>query len=294
MKSEREIINRLSAVGIIGNVLLSVFKFIAGILGNSSAMISDAIHSLSDIGATFIAYIGARIALKHEDHNHPYGHERYECIASAVLGTILLVTGFFIGYEGVMKIVTGDYGTEPEMIALVAAVVSIVTKELMYHYTMHYAKILNSDCFKADAWHHRSDALSSLAALIGIGLAMMGFPIMDPIASIVIALFILKLSIDIIKDSVDKVVDTACDDCVVEDMEKTALMVDGVESVDVLNTRKFGNKIYIDIEISVNGELTVEEGHVVAENVHNTLERQFCSVKHVMVHVNPSRCSDDQ
>ena len=293
MKSERAIINRLSAVGVLGNILLSVFKFIAGILGNSGAMISDAVHSLSDVGATAIAYIGATMALKQEDHNHPYGHERFECIATAVLGSILLITGFFIGYEAVVKIVNGNYGGEPEMIALIAAVVSIVTKELMYHYTMHYAKILNSDCFKADAWHHRSDAISSLAALIGIGLAMSGFPIMDPIASIVISLFILKLSIGIVKDGIEKIVDTACDDATLEEMKKTVYEVEGVDSIDVLNTRKFGNKILVDIEISVDGNLSVEEGHAIAETVNSKLMKEFCSIKHVMVHVNPSEPPDE-
>ncbi len=287
MGDNTSIINRLTAVGVLGNVLLAAFKFVAGFLGNSSAMISDAVHSLSDIVATVIAYIGARIGQKKEDHDHPYGHERFECVASIVLGAILFLTGAFIGIEGINKIISGDYGQAPEAIALVAAVVSIVTKELMYQYTMHYAKIMDSDSFKADAWHHRSDALSSIAALIGIGLAMMGFPIMDPIASIVICLFIIKLAYGIIRDAFDKMVDTACEDCVIEEIREIVADTEGVRGVDCINTRKFGNKIYVDLEICVECDLTVEQGHEIAENVHERVEREIPEVKHVMVHVNP-------
>ena len=294
MVDNTRIINRLTAVGILGNIILAIFKFMAGILGNSSAMMSDAVHSLSDIGATAIAYIGARIGQKETDHNHPYGHERLECVATTIVGAILFITGLLIGIEGINKIISGNYSTQPEAIALVAAVVSIVTKELMYHYTMHYAKIMESDAFKADAWHHRSDALSSIAALIGIGLAMMGFPIMDPIASIVICLFIIKLSLDIIRDAFDKMVDTACDDCVVEEITNVVNDTDGVRCVDCLNTRKFGNKIYVDVEISVECDLTVEQGHEIAENVHLRVEEAFPAVKHVMVHVNPFNIHNEE
>ena len=287
VESSNTIINRVSAVGIIGNILLSAFKFIAGVLGNSSAMISDAVHSISDVVATAFAYVGAKIGRKMTDDSHPYGHERIECIFTMIIGLILLGTGLVIGYEAVMKIVSGDYDTKPELIAIIAAIVSIVVKEAMFHYTMHYAKILESDAFKADAWHHRSDALSSIAALIGIGLAMMGFPIMDPIASIVICLFIAKLAIGILIDSVNKTVDTPCD-CDTEECMRDAVMeIDGVKSIDVFNSRRFGNRIYVDIEISVDSEISVEEGHRIAETVHDTLETKFPAVKHVMVHVNP-------
>ncbi len=295
MESSNTIINRLSAVGIIGNILLSVFKFVAGIVGNSSAMVSDAVHSTSDIVATVVAYFGAKLGRMKTDDSHPYGHERIECIFTLFLGLILLGTGLFIGYEAVVKIISGTYGEEPEMIAIVAAVVSIITKELMFHYTMHYAKILRSDSFKADAWHHRSDALSSIAALIGIALAMSGFPIMDPVASIIICLFIIRLSIGILLDSINKTVDRSCDEDTVCRMKDTVMGVDGVRSVDLINTRLFGNRIYVDLEISVDCSMSVEDGHRIAEDVHLTLEREYPDVKHVMVHVNPyhpSDCSD--
>ena len=295
MKDSNTIINCLSAVGIIGNVLLSIFKFVAGILGNSTAMVSDAIHSLSDVVATVFAYFGAKIGRKMTDESHPYGHERIECVFTMAIGLILLGTGLFIGYRAVTDIVSGSYeDVTPETIAIVAAIVSIIVKELMFHYTMHYAKILQCDAFKADAWHHRSDALTSVAALIGIGLAMMGFPIMDPIASIVICLFIAKMAIEIILDSINKTVDTPCDCQTAECMKETVEHIEGVRSVDVLNTRMFGNRIYVDLEISVDSEMTVDRGHEIAENVHLTLEKEYPAVKHVMVHVNPFHEQDKE
>ena len=292
MDSSNSIINRVSAVGILGNIILSAFKFVAGILGNSSAMISDAVHSTSDIVATVVAYFGAKFGRMKTDESHPYGHERIECIFTLFLGLILLATGLLIGYEAIVKITTESYGEEPEMIAIIAAVVSIVVKELMFHYTMHYAKVLRSDAFKADAWHHRSDALSSIAALIGIALAMSGYPIMDPIASIIICLFIIKLSVGILLDSINKTVDRSCDGETVDCMKETLASVEGVRTVDLINTRLFGNRIYVDVEISVDGDISVEEGHRIAEDAHLTLEERFPEVKHVMVHVNPYHAED--
>ena len=197
--NENSIIRRISLVGIVGNVALSAFKLFAGIAGNSGAMVSDAVHSLSDVFATFIAFLGVRLSKKAADKEHPYGHERFECVASLLLGIILLITGLGIGKTGLEKIFAGSYETLaiPSMIALVAAITSIISKEAMYWYTRHYAKVLNSPAFMADAWHHRSDAFSSIGSLIGIAGAMLGFPVMDSVASVVICLFILKVSYDI-------------------------------------------------------------------------------------------------
>ena len=177
--NETKIINRLSTVGIAGNIALVVFKLYAGIAGHSGAMVSDAVHSLSDVFATLVAYIGVRISKKAPDQDHPYGHDRLECVASMILGMILLATGFGIGLNGVKQIAAGHYEqlAVPSAIALAAAVVSIVSKEVMFWYTRYYAKKLNSSAFMADAWHHRSDALSSVGSLIGIGGAMLGLSV---------------------------------------------------------------------------------------------------------------------
>ena len=193
--NEQKAIKKVSAVGIFGNVLLTAFKLIAGILGHSAAMVSDAVHSLSDVFATFVAYIGVRMSKREEDAEHPYGHERLECVASLILGLVLAGTGIGIGYAGFRKLFfEKDIIEIPSMLPLVAAIVSIVVKEAMFRYTMYYAKKLDSAAFKADAWHHRSDAISSIGSFVGIGMAILGFPIMDPIASLVICALILKVA----------------------------------------------------------------------------------------------------
>ncbi|MGN0673921.1 MAG: cation diffusion facilitator family transporter [Anaerovoracaceae bacterium] len=284
---ESRVVMKLGVVGIVGNVALSSFKLAAGIVGNSGAMVSDAVHSMSDVFATMIAWFGVHQSKKDADIEHPYGHERVECVASLILGLILIATGIGIGFSGIMKIIEGDYAT-PGRIALLAAVVSIITKEAMFWYTMHYAKLLNSDAFKADAWHHRSDALSSIGSLVGIGGALLGFPVMDPIASVVICIFILKVAYDIIKDAFAKMLDTACSEEFEAELREFIASHEGVEAVDLLQTRLFGSKIYVDIEIAVDGEMKVRQAHDIAEKVHDGIEETYKDVKHVMVHVNPA------
>ena len=288
--NENAIIKQISLVGIIGNIILCAFKMFAGIVGKSGAMVSDAVHSLSDVFATFIAFLGVKMSKRGADKAHPYGHERMECIASMILGLILLVTGVGIGKVGLQNILSGNYETlsVPGTIALAAAIVSIVVKEAMYWYTRHYARILNSAAFMADAWHHRSDAFSSVGSLIGIGGAMRGFPVLDAVASVVICLFILKVASDILLDAVKKMLDTSCGDAFETELEKYILEQKDVVRVDLLHTRMFGNKVYIDLEISVDGNKTFREAHAVAESVHANVEKKFPNTKHIMIHVNPT------
>lgn len=289
MTDNNKIFNQISMVGIFGNILLTAFKLFAGIVSNSGAMISDAIHSMSDVFATFIAWLGVRFSAKEADAAHPYGHERMECVASLVLGTILLITGIGIGLSGIEKIAAGNYEelAAPGILALIAALVSIFTKEAMYWYTKHYAEILNSAAFMADAWHHRSDALSSIGSLLGIGGAILGYPVLDPIASVVICVFILKVSYDILKDALDKMLDTSCPPEYEQKLEDFILSCQGVERLDVLHTRMFGNMIYIDAEIAVDGDLSLRDAHAIAEQIHDGVERYFENIKHIMIHVNP-------
>ena len=288
-QNPQTIVNRVTSIGIIGNVILSLFKFLAGIFGHSSAMVSDAIHSLSDVLATFIAWLGIRLSMQAPDREHPYGHERLECVASLLLGAILFGTGLMIGLSGLKTILAGHYDElqSPGSVALIAAVVSIATKEGMFWYTRHYAKVLNSAAFMADAWHHRSDALSSIGSLIGIGGAMLGFPILDPLASVAIAVCIIKVAYDILKDAVSKMLDTACSSEYEKKLADFISTQDGVDRLDVLHTRMFGNKIYIDAEISVDGDKSLTDAHEIAEGVHNQVEKHFDNIKHIMIHVNP-------
>lgn len=288
--NEDAVIRQLSLVGIVGNIALSAFKLFAGVYGRSGAMVSDAVHSLSDVFATFIAFLGVKLSKRKADKQHPYGHERQECVASLVLGLILAATGVGIGKVGVENILSGGYDAlaVPGAVALAAAVVSIVTKEAMYWYTRYYARALNSAAFMADAWHHRSDAFSSVGALIGIAGARLGFPVLDSAASVVICLFILKVAYDILKDALAKMLDTSCD----EDFEKRlSAYIAGQEDVrciDTLHSRMFGNKVYVDLEIQVDGTKPLKEAHEVAERIHNKVEQAFPDVKHIMIHLNPA------
>lgn len=281
--------NRVTSVSIIGNLLLSAFKLIAGLLANSGAMISDAVHSASDVFSSIVVIIGIHVSSKESDKEHPYGHERLECVAAIILAVILFITGISIGISAVKTIASGNYAdlAIPGILALVAAVISIATKEAMFWYTKINATRIDSAALMADAWHHRSDALSSVGALVGIACARLGFPICDSIASLVICVFIVKASYDIFHDAVDKMVDHSCDegdeqllrDCICEE--------EGVLRIDDLRTREFGNKIYVDVEIAADGDRPLKETHAIAERVHDHIEKNFPKVKHVMVHVNP-------
>lgn len=286
----QKIANKVSVIAIIANVILSLFKLIAGVVAHSSAMISDAVHSASDVFSTIVVIIGISFASKESDKEHPYGHERLECVAAMILAMVLFVTGFGIGISALKGIITGEYNTMmvPGSLALVAAIVSIVTKEALYWYTRFYAKKIDSSALMADAWHHRSDALSSIGALIGIGGAMMGFPIMDLLASFVIFLFIIKAAYDIFKDAIDKMVDHACDEEFEQSIYDFVIKNEEVICIDLLQTRMFGNKIYVDIEIALDGAYTLQKAHDIADNIHSDIENNFPKVKHIMVHVNPA------
>lgn len=281
---------KISTVSIVVNVLLSLFKLLAGVIAHSGAMISDAIHSASDVFSTIIVMVGIHLAGRKSDKEHPYGHERMECVAAIVLATVLAVTGLGIGWSAIQSIAKESTGVVvvPGVLALVAATVSILTKEGMYWYTRFHAKRIDSSALMADAWHHRSDALSSIGALVGIAASRMGYPLMDPLASLVICVFIEKAALDIFKDSINKMVDKACDEDTEQAIRECASKQEGVVRVDMLKTRVFGNKIYVDIEIGADGNETLREAHAVAEEVHNRIENEFPKVKHIMVHVNPA------
>ena len=279
---------RVSAVSIALNAALSLLKLLAGLLAHSGAMISDAVHSASDVLSSVIVIIGVKLSVRAPDREHPYGHERFECVAAIVLSVVLAVTGLLIGYKAAGSLDPASAAQPvPGRLALVAAAVSIAVKEGMYWYTRFYGKRLNSTSLMANAWHHRSDALSSVGALIGIAGARLGYPVMEPLASLVICVFILKAAYDIFRDAMGKMVDRACDaeterrlfDCVSEQPE--------VLGIDRLQTREFGSRVYVDLEIRLDGSLSLYEAHGIAEQVHDRIEREFPSVKHIMVHVNP-------
>lgn len=280
----------VSLLSIFGNVILALLKLFAGISAHSGAMISDAVHSFSDVFSSIIVIAGNRIAAKKPDRNHPYGHERFESVATMILGVVLAVTGILIGRTAILSILSGQYQhmETPGVLALVIAGISIVSKEAMYWYTRAYAKKIDSDILMADAWHHHSDALSSVGALIGIAGARMGYPILEQIASLAICLFILKAAVDIFHSAIDQMVDRACDPALENEIISCVEAVNGVLGIDLIHTRKFGGRIYVDIEIRMDKNSSLLEAHDTAEEVHSLVEQNFRKVKHVMVHVNPS------
>ena len=278
-----------SLIGIAVNMILTVVKLAAGILGASSAMISDAVHSASDVFSTIIVIIGVKAASMEADQNHPYGHERMECVASVLLAFMLALVGAGIGMGGLDKIIHGNYNNIeiPGLLPLSVAVLSIVVKEWMFWYTRGVAKKVNSGALMADAWHHRSDALSSIGAFVGILFARMGYPIMDSVASVLISICILKAAYDIFKDGLDKMVDRSCPVETEAAMLDAIMSVPGVKGIDLLKTRLFGAKIYVDIEILADGSLTLLDAHEIAVQVSKKIETEFPECKHCMIHMNP-------
>ncbi len=292
--NSEQIAMRVSWHSLLVNAALSVMKLAAGLIGRSGAMVSDAVHSASDVFSTVIVMIGVKIANKESDADHQYGHERFECVAAILLSVALFLTGGGIGLEGIRSIAGGNYQglSIPGQLALAAAVVSILVKEAMYWYTRSAAKKIQSGVLMADAWHHRSDALSSVGSFIGILGARLGFPIMDPLASIVICLFVMKAAFDIFMDAINKMTDRACDEQLVGEMREVICQEAGVLGIDEIKTRLFADKIYVDIEIRADGEATLNETHATAQRVHDLLESKFPQIKHCMVHVNPENTKE--
>ncbi len=292
----QKIANRVVIVTIACNIFLTLYKIITGILAHSGAMISDGVHSASDVISSLIVMLGIRFASKEADKEHPYGHERLECVAAFILAVFLFLTGLGIGAGAVKNIMSKEQEALliPGFSALVAAVVSIIIKELMFQYTRKYAVRIDSAALMADAWHHRSDALSSVGALVGIWGARMGYPLMDSLASLVIFIFIARAAIDIFKDAMDKMVDHACDAQTEKDIYECALKNRSVRGIDVLHTRIFGNKIYVDMEIRLDADISLLQAHEIAEAVHDEIERSFPRIKHIMVHVNPDSNAADR
>lgn len=292
-KNNEKIAMRVSVNTIIGNAVLSGVKLIAGIFGHSTAMLADAAHSLSDVLSTVVVMISVKLAAKKADKDHPYGHERFECVGAIILSLVLLATGAGIGWEGVSQIMENGFAGDadaalPGLVALIAAVVSLAAKEVMYRYTRAAAKKINSGVLMADAWHHRTDALSSVGSFIGIlGARLFGLASLDAVAAIAICLFIAKAAFDVFREAIGKMTDKACDDKTDAQIREVILAQKNVLAVDELKTRIFGDRIYVDVEISVCEKNTLQVAHEIAHTVHDAIEEEFKQVKHCSVHVNP-------
>lgn len=287
-------VNRVGLVTILWNLLLSIFKFIAGVLGGSKSMISDALHSASDVFTTIIVMIGAKIGGKAADKDHPYGHERFESIASAFLAILLGGTALGIGYAGIKEIIDFANGkeitaTSLSVLALVAAIISIVVKGIMYFYTKAAAKRINSQSLYADAWHHLTDSLSSIGSLVAIVGLMIGgvWVILDPIASIIICILILKVAFDILRSSIDQLIDKSAPNVTINKIVDIVNSNENVKGIENIKTRQFGNKLYVDIDIFLDENLNLVAAHEIAKEVHDSVEQNIPNVKHCMVHYSP-------
>ncbi|WP_246060460.1 cation diffusion facilitator family transporter [Peptoniphilus catoniae] len=269
------------------NFGLGLIKVIAGLIGSSSAMMADGMHSFSDCVTTVAVIFGLKISAKDADKGHPYGHEKFELVFAKVLSVILFATALKIGYDAVSVIKNNSYSV-PGLLPLGAALVSILTKEIMYRVTIKKARKIKSVSMEADAWHHRSDALSSVGAFFGIMGARLGFPILDPITGILVSLIVMKVGIDLYMQSVNGLVDESAGDEVEKEIVKLASSVPGVVSVANLRTRTFGSAVYADIAVRVDGDISVTEGHDISTQVHNKVEHNMNNIKHIMIHIEPA------
>lgn len=285
-KEKVAISNKVGITSLISNCMLAVLKLLAGFIAHSQAMVADGVHTISDVISTVAVMIGVKIAAKPNDKDHPYGHEKIEAEVAKLLAVLLFITGLGIAYSAITTMVEGSYKV-PGLLAAIAAGVSIIVKEWMYHYTVRAAKKINSTAMKADAWHHRSDALSSIGTLIGITGAMLGVKVLDSVAGLLVSLLILKVAIEIYVQAIKQTIDQAADDDFIRLATEEIYCVNGVETVDEILTRKHGARYYVDVEIGVSGDISVLHGHEIAEQVHDRIEEKFGDVKHCMVHVNP-------
>lgn len=287
--SNKKNIYQVTIVSIAVNIFLAVLKVISGLITKSNVMISDGVHSLSDVFATLVVIIGIKISRKKPDKKHQYGHERYECITSILLSVIIFLTGLFIGYNGIITIIKKNYITMtiPGFELIFISLICIITKELTFKYIKNIAQKNNSSALMADAWHHRADELSSIGVFIGIFGSIIGIKILEPISCIAIALLIMKSAVDIWHDSVDKMVDCSVSEEVEKNIRNIINNQKDVHKIDDLKTRLFGSKIYIDLEISVDSNISLKKAHQIAHNVHDEVEAKIKECKHCMIHVNP-------
>lgn len=281
---------KISIISLISNALLALIKIIIGFLASSTALIADGFHSVSDMASTIIVMFSLHLSETPADKNHPYGHEKAEALGTNILAVILILTAVFLGRDAFSIILSGEIA-EPGTLALAAAFLSIVVKEVLYRYTIKIGQEINSRGLIADAHHHRSDALSSVAALIGIAGAKLGFRILDPIAGLIVAFLILKVGYDILKDTSYELMDGRPEKEKIEKLINLAEKIEGVKDIHDIKLRSYGPRYIADLKIAVDGKLTVKEGHNIAVKVKNKIIESEDDVKDVLVHVDP-HCLD--
>ena len=286
-------IYRVTLVGSVINVVLLLFKFVAGIIGHSAAMLADAVHSLSDFVTDVIVLVFIHISGKPQDKSHDYGHGKYETLAMTLIGVALLLVALGILNSGAMKIklwLDGEQLEAPGTIALWAALLSVVLKEGVYRYSMIKAHQLNSPAVEANAWHHRSDALSSIGTAVGIGGAIFlgqRWTVLDPIASVVVGIFIVKVSVSLLRRGIGDLLEQSLPDAVEEEILQMVAALPGLSKPHDLRTRRIGNHYAIELHILMDGNITLREAHDKASEVEETLKSHYGQETHVAVHVEP-------
>lgn len=286
-------IYKVTLVGGAVNVVLLLFKFVAGIVGHSAAMMADAIHSLSDFVTDIIVLLFVHISVKPQDKSHDYGHGKYETLAMTLIGIALLAVAIGILYNGVMKITAWMHGEPleaPGLLALWAALASIILKEAVYQYSMMKARQLQSQAVEANAWHHRSDALSSIGTAVGIGGAILlgqRWTVLDPLASVVVGAFILKMSVSLLRDGIGDLMEQSLPDAIEAEMLQLAASVPGVAEPHELRTRRIGNHYAVELHILMDGDISLREAHDKASEVEDLLKAHYGEETHVAVHVEP-------
>jgi cation diffusion facilitator family transporter len=286
-------IYKVTLVGGAVNVVLLLFKFVAGIVGHSAAMMADAIHSLSDFVTDIIVLLFVHISVKPQDKSHDYGHGKYETLAMTLIGIALLAVAIGILYNGVMKITAWIHGEPleaPGLLALWAALASIILKEAVYQYSMMKARQLQSQAVEANAWHHRSDALSSIGTAVGIGGAIFlgqRWTVLDPLASVVVGAFILKMSVSLLRDGIGDLMEQSLPDAIEAEILQLAASVPGVAEPHELRTRRIGNHYAVELHILMDGDISLREAHDKASEVEDLLKAHYGEETHVAVHVEP-------
>lgn len=295
VSSREKDIYKVTAIGSAVNIALTAFKFVAGIVGRSSAMVADAVHSLSDLLTDVIIVVFVRAASKPTDRTHEYGHGKFETLATLIVGCILFLVGIGIMVSGVedgIKFFNGHPGERPRMIALIAAVLSIALKEAVFRYTLHKGRRINSPILIANAWHHRSDAYSSIATLIGVAGSMFlgeNWRFLDPLAAIVVSFYICKSGYDVIKPSTDELLEKSLPSETENEIRKLLKSVEGIEGVHQLKTRKIGSRIAIEAHTMMDGNLSLEEAHHIASKAETKIRKRFGKKTHVGIHMEPSK-----
>jgi len=297
-KIEEKIIKKNTSLTIFMNALLAVAKLIGGILGSSAVLVADAVNSIGDIATNIVVFISAKFSKKERDKDHPYGHEKFDSMISIFLGIALLFTAYQLGKDAIMRFISVVFENNvlptPKWYTWVIALATIIVKEILFRITIKDAKRARSQALTAQAWDHRSDTIVSFGAIIAIVGGMYGIGFLDPLASFIIALFILRLGFMIIKTGVSQVVDESADDEQIKHVKAIVKSYSQVKSIDEIRTRRFGLSFYVDLEIALDAHLSLDEAHDIAEAIHDQIEEDMADVIHCMIHVNPYQASDKQ